>query len=425
MVPVRSLAGRRVAILGLTGPGLAAARALRAGGAELICWDDDETRRAAAVRAGYRVEDLTTRDWSGLARLVIDDAGLLDADPRPRLLDLAEAVGAEITPALTLLAEAATAPHEAGLAVVTGRNAEAAAALAAHLLANAATPARSLCDPRPGRAIRIAALASGEAARLPESVTPEAVVLLSQADTRSELLDLAARSGVLISAADLRKGARLAAGRLRGTAALISGRMVVGGGVHAVSGRLIDALDGVARPAGALPAWAPFEAVAAGWALARRLGASFADCRTALNDWTGAPGHGCEIARLGRSPIVDWSAAVSPALAVDAVTEAPCVWIAGPALDKSAADLLDAARTPPRAIVLIGDKGRAEARLQAYAPVTIARTLDEALGRALHAAARHGSPVVYAPGSVSGQTGSALPDALGRLTARALSGDAA
>ena len=40
MIPVRGYEGHRVAVLGLGRSGLAAARALVAGGAEPLCWDD-------------------------------------------------------------------------------------------------------------------------------------------------------------------------------------------------------------------------------------------------------------------------------------------------------------------------------------------------------------------------------------------------
>ena len=40
MIPVTGFEGQEIAILGLGRSGLSAARALRAGGAEPVCWDD-------------------------------------------------------------------------------------------------------------------------------------------------------------------------------------------------------------------------------------------------------------------------------------------------------------------------------------------------------------------------------------------------
>ncbi|MEL7346028.1 MAG: UDP-N-acetylmuramoyl-L-alanine--D-glutamate ligase, partial [Pseudomonadota bacterium] len=48
MIPVRGLAGKTVAVLGLGRSGLSAARALQAGGATPLCWDDNPEARARA-----------------------------------------------------------------------------------------------------------------------------------------------------------------------------------------------------------------------------------------------------------------------------------------------------------------------------------------------------------------------------------------
>ncbi len=58
MIPVRGYEGRKVAVLGLGRSGLAAARALRAGGAEPLCWDDGEEARARAADQGCTLHDL-------------------------------------------------------------------------------------------------------------------------------------------------------------------------------------------------------------------------------------------------------------------------------------------------------------------------------------------------------------------------------
>ena len=48
MIRVRGFDGKRVAVFGLARSGLTAARALMAGGAEVLAWDDGETGREAA-----------------------------------------------------------------------------------------------------------------------------------------------------------------------------------------------------------------------------------------------------------------------------------------------------------------------------------------------------------------------------------------
>ena len=52
MIPVRGFEGRKVAVFGLGRTGLTAARALEAGGAQAILWDEKEPGRAAARAEG-------------------------------------------------------------------------------------------------------------------------------------------------------------------------------------------------------------------------------------------------------------------------------------------------------------------------------------------------------------------------------------
>lgn len=58
MIPVQGFKGRRVAVLGLGRSGLAAVRALAAGGAEPLAWDDSPEARDRAAQAGVVLTDL-------------------------------------------------------------------------------------------------------------------------------------------------------------------------------------------------------------------------------------------------------------------------------------------------------------------------------------------------------------------------------
>lgn len=72
MIPVRGLDGARVAVLGLGRSGLSAARALAAGGAVPICWDDNPSARAAAEAEGFVCLDLKkTGALDDIARLIV------------------------------------------------------------------------------------------------------------------------------------------------------------------------------------------------------------------------------------------------------------------------------------------------------------------------------------------------------------------
>lgn len=96
MIPVAGFAGRVVAVFGLGKSGLSTARALAAGGAKVIAWDDTEAKRAEAADAGFAVEDLSTRDWADIAALVLSP-GVPLTHPEPHWsVKRAKAAGVEI-----------------------------------------------------------------------------------------------------------------------------------------------------------------------------------------------------------------------------------------------------------------------------------------------------------------------------------------
>ncbi|WGH77972.1 UDP-N-acetylmuramoyl-L-alanine--D-glutamate ligase [Jannaschia ovalis] len=71
MIPVRGFDGATVAVLGLGRSGLTAARALRAGGATVLAWDDGARGREAAEAEGFETRDLTRAGaFEGVACLV-------------------------------------------------------------------------------------------------------------------------------------------------------------------------------------------------------------------------------------------------------------------------------------------------------------------------------------------------------------------
>ncbi len=93
MIPVQGFAGRNVAVLGLGRSGTATARALQAGGATPLVWDDSPEARAAAEAAGFLPTDLTrAAGFEGVAALIVSP-GIPHLYPRPnpviaRALDL-------------------------------------------------------------------------------------------------------------------------------------------------------------------------------------------------------------------------------------------------------------------------------------------------------------------------------------------------
>ena len=106
MIPVPGYEGRRVAVFGLGRSGITAARALKAGGAIPVLWDDGVSGRLQAQAEGFVVEDLTTADWSGFAALVLSPGAPL-THPKPHwTVDKAREAGVPVVGDIELFARA-------------------------------------------------------------------------------------------------------------------------------------------------------------------------------------------------------------------------------------------------------------------------------------------------------------------------------
>lgn len=83
MIPVRGYDGHKVAVLGLGRSGLAAARALNAGGANVLCWDDSVEARNKAKAEGLVLQDLSRNGvWEDVVSLIVSP-GIPHLYPEP------------------------------------------------------------------------------------------------------------------------------------------------------------------------------------------------------------------------------------------------------------------------------------------------------------------------------------------------------
>jgi len=84
MIPVQGYFGQNVAVLGLGRSGLATARALVAGGAVPLVWDDSAEARDKAVAEGFTLHDLTRQTaYDGVAALIASP-GIAHLYPEPK-----------------------------------------------------------------------------------------------------------------------------------------------------------------------------------------------------------------------------------------------------------------------------------------------------------------------------------------------------
>lgn len=94
MIPIQGYENQRVAVLGLGRTGLTAAAALKAGGAEVVGWDDMAKARESAEAEGVVLSDLSRdRALEGLAALIVSP-GIPHLYPAPHpVIDRALAAG--------------------------------------------------------------------------------------------------------------------------------------------------------------------------------------------------------------------------------------------------------------------------------------------------------------------------------------------
>jgi len=163
MIPVTTFAGSKVAVFGLGGSGLVSAKALLAGGADVVAADDSPASVEQAARAGIPTADFHTLDWSRIAALVLAP-GVPLTHPRPHWpVLLARAAKVPVIGDVELFCRErrARAP-QAPFVAVTGTNGKSTTtALTAHLLStagwdaqmggNIGTAVLSLDPPQDGR----------------------------------------------------------------------------------------------------------------------------------------------------------------------------------------------------------------------------------------------------------------------------------
>ncbi|MDF1609571.1 UDP-N-acetylmuramoyl-L-alanine--D-glutamate ligase [Hoeflea sp. YIM 152468] len=144
MIAASTFQGRRVALFGLGGSGLATAKSLAAGGAEISAWDDNPAQVEAARAAGIAVADLRGLDWSSITTLVLAP-GVPLTHPKPHwTVELATRHGVEIIGDIEIFVRErrAHAPGSPFIAITGTNGKSTTTALIAHLVAHSGRDAQ-------------------------------------------------------------------------------------------------------------------------------------------------------------------------------------------------------------------------------------------------------------------------------------------
>jgi UDP-N-acetylmuramoylalanine--D-glutamate ligase len=365
MIPVRGFEAKKVAVFGLARTGLAAARALAAGKAEVVVWDERAAARDAARAEGFVVEDLATADWTSLSALVLSP-GVPLTHPAPHwTVEKARAAGVEIVGDIELFARtvaAAPAHRRPKIVAITGTNGKSTTtALVGHVCRQAGRDVRiggnigfgvlGLEDMH-GGAVYVLELSSYQL-DLTSSLKPDVAIILNISPDHLERHGdmegyVAAKKRILLNQG---KGDTAVVGvddpwcahivteitaLNRRTIVPISARRSMGRGVYALQGMLYDATgERVTEVADltravSLPGRHNWQNAAAAYAAARALGIPEQVAAEGLLTFPGLAHRMETVGAIGRVRFVNDSKATNADAARQALASYPKVyWIAG------------------------------------------------------------------------------------------------
>ncbi|WP_293899128.1 UDP-N-acetylmuramoyl-L-alanine--D-glutamate ligase [Phenylobacterium sp.] len=421
MIPVRGFEGKTVAVFGLARTGLAAARALAAGGARVALWDDKAATRDAAVAEGFAVTDLTSADWSEFAALMLSP-GVPLTHPTPHwTVAKAKAAGVEILGDIELFARtvnAATEHRRPRIVAITGTNGKSTTtALIGHICAEAGRDVRiggnigygvlGLEDMH-GGAVYVLELSSYQL-DLTSSLKPDVSVILNispdhlerhgdmagyVAAKRRILMNQGKGDTAVIGIDDAWGGricTEITAANKR-TIVPISANKAIGRGVYALDGLLYDATGertfevADLKRARSLPGRHNWQNAAAAYAACKGLGIPKDQIGRALLSFPGLAHRMETVGVIGKVRFINDSKATNADAARQALQSYPKVyWIAGGQPKTGGID--DLADLFPRVIkaYLIGEASAAFAETLAGKAVTAECGTIEAAARAAFA----------------------------------------
>ncbi|MCO6049995.1 UDP-N-acetylmuramoyl-L-alanine--D-glutamate ligase [Mesorhizobium sp. RP14(2022)] len=413
MIPAESFRDRKVALFGLGGSGLATAHALKAGGADVLAWDDNPASVARAEAAGIPTGDLRGADWTGFSSFVLSP-GVPLTHPKPHwTVELARAAGVEVIGDVELFVrERARLAPDAPLIAITGTNGKSTTtALTAHIIRHSGRDAQM--GGNIGRAVMTLDSPSSDRFYIVECSSYQIDLAPSLNPTAGVLLNLTPdhldRHGTMQHYAEIKE--RLVAGaetpvigvddsycaaiadrleRAGKAVVRISKRLPLTDGYFAENTDLMEAthgayerigfLEGIGSLRGAHNAQNALAAVAA----CLRVGLSLGEIQAGLESFPGLAHRMEQVGRLGRVLFVNDSKATNADAAAPALSSFPrSYWIAGGLPKEGGIESLRGLFGRVAKAYLIGEAAPSfAAALGEAVPYEIAGTLDQAVERA-------------------------------------------
>ncbi len=425
MIPVPLYRNQPVAVLGLARSGLAAARSLRAGGARLLCWDDQPARRVAARAEGLEVR---RPDAAGELSALVASPGIPLDHP---MIATAQKAGTEVVGDVELLWRTLPEPR---YVAVTGTNGKSTTtALIGHLLraagerrvqtgGNLGTPALDLA-PVLGDGTLVLELSSYQLDLTVEATFDVAVLLNVAPDHLDRHRTMASyvtakrqifRPGRLQTAVvgvddpfsreicdALRTRDRLQVKPVTSTGKSTPGVSVADGVLYEDDEQICDL-----SAAPALPGKHNWQNAAAAYAVGRACGLPPGSLARAMLDFSGLPHRMERVACVDGIPVINDSKATNAAAAAQALACFKRIyWIAGGRPKASGIGSLAPFFPRIAHAFLIGEaEDRFAETLEGTLPVTRCGTLDRAVTAALDAARRNGregTVVLFSPACAS------------------------
>lgn len=422
MIAVSTFNKQKVALFGLGGSGLVTARALVAGGADVVAFDDNPDSVAKAASEGIPTADLRTIDWTKLSAFILAP-GVPLTHPKPHwTVDLARAANVEVIGDVELfIRERRALAPDCPFVAITGTNGKSTTtALIAHILkssgrdtqlgGNIGTAVLSLEPPRADRFYVVEC--SSYQIDLAPTINPSAGILLN---VTPDHLD---RHGTIQHYADVKE--RLVAGSQTAVVGVddsyssliadrleragtkvtrISKRVAVETGLYADGSKIMRAdhgnvellvdLEGIQTLRGAHNAQNAAAAIAACLAV----GVGEDEIRSGLRSFPGLKHRMQPIARKGNVTFVNDSKATNADAAAPALSSFDRIyWIAGGVPKAGGITSLSPLFSRIAKAYLIGEAAPEFAvTLGEAVPYEISGTLDAAIAHASADAAKDGT----------------------------------